>query len=29
MMDFDELLKKRIVYEMPGMEQARVVENRV
>lgn len=29
MIDFNELLKKRIVYEMPGMEQARVVENRV
>lgn len=29
MVDFNELLKKRIVYEMPGMEQARVVENRV
>ncbi len=29
MIDFNELNKKRIVYEIPGMEQARVVENRV
>ncbi len=29
MVDFNELLKKRIVYEIPGMEQARVVENSV
>ena len=29
MVDFNEVLKKRIVYEIPGMDQARVVENRV
>lgn len=29
MVDFNELLKKRIVYVIRGMEQARVVENRV
>ncbi len=29
MTDFNELLKKRIVYEMPGMEQSRVAKNRV
>jgi acetyl esterase/lipase len=29
MVDFKEVLKKRIVYEIPGMEQARVMENRV
>lgn len=29
MVDFTELAKKRIVYEAPGMEQVRVVENRV
>jgi len=29
MVDFNELNKKRIVYEIPGMEQARVLENRV
>jgi len=29
MIDFKEILKKRIVYEIPGMEQARVAENRV
>jgi len=29
MIDFNELNKKRIVYEIPGMERARVAENRV
>jgi dienelactone hydrolase len=29
MEDFDELLKKRIVYEIAGMEQCRVAKNRV
>ena len=27
MLDFDEMNKKRIVYELPGMEQARVIKN--
>jgi acetyl esterase/lipase len=29
MADFNELLKKRVVYEIPGMEQSRVTKNRV
>ncbi len=29
MVDFNEMLKKRIVYEIPGMEHTRRVENRV
>ena len=29
MIDFNELLKKRIVYEIPGMEQSRFAKNRV
>lgn len=29
MADFNELLKKRIVYEIAGMEQSRVAKNRV
>ncbi len=29
MIDFDEMLKKRVVYEITGMEQTRRVENRV
>src|ERR1051326_5483527 len=29
MTDFQELLKKRIVYEIPGMEQSRVVKNHI
>jgi acetyl esterase/lipase len=28
MADFDKMLKKRVVYEIPGMEQVRRVENR-
>src|SRR5947209_17857192 len=29
MTDFQELLKKRIVYEIPGMEQSRVAKNHI
>ena len=29
MADFNEMLKKRVVYEIPGMEHIRKVENRV
>jgi acetyl esterase/lipase len=28
-MDLDELKKKRVVYEMPGMDQVRLLENRI
>lgn len=29
MADFNEMLKKRVVYEIPGMEQIRRIENGV
>src|SRR5689334_12568644 len=29
MLDFDEMKKKRVVYEIPGMDQTRRIENHV